>query len=231
MSESNRYYAVELASLSSALRGDSLRFNQAIPSGLLEGTRHALQTLREEHSFAWDLAPMRDQRWDVFAELSHVVANAVRIDGEEIGWDAWFGRQRLLIPVLDWNPLVRGFGSKWVCRPLPPIFFARRHLLPLAQQTAYTESWPHGFFLRSEYRTIIPGLHTLIHDAWQQLHEDSDVAVASIRPGQPMPKSLIDELGGEEEVNLTWQTQRAMRLYNALCVAAAKDRDLFSLGY
>lgn len=231
MSESNRYYAVEIKKLTAALRGESLRFNQAIPQDLSEATRRALNLIKDSSMFGWDVEPMRSQSWDVFAELNHVISNAVRIEGEDVGWDAWSGRHRLLIPVLDWNPLVRGFGTRWASRPLPPIYFASRHMMPLAKQTAYTESWPHGFFLRSEYREVIPGLHALIDSSLQTLHGEESKALSTLRPGQPLPASILDSVAGDDDVGLAWQTTRAMRLYNALCLAGAKDRDLFSLGY
>lgn len=231
MSESNRYYAVDIAQLTGALRGESARFKQSIPAEPSPVVREMLHRLRNDYCVAWDLAPLRGQRWEVYAELSHLLMNAVRLEGEECGWDAWSGRHRILIPVLDWNPLMRNFAQRWVCRPLPPLYFSRRYTLPLSQHTNYTESWPHGFFLRSEYGTVIPGLHAMMDHVWQTTHPGSDSPIARLRPGQPMPSELIDELAGDHDVTPLWQALRAARLYNALCVAGAREKDLFCIGY
>src|SRR5690625_6105558 len=96
MSENNRYYAADLARVTKAVRGGSARFNRTLKGDFHPMTEALTTTLFDGGSVAWDLSPLRHQSWEVFAELSMLVDLACRVQGQEVGWDAWAGTRRLL---------------------------------------------------------------------------------------------------------------------------------------
>lgn len=233
MSESNRYYAVPIESVTSALRGQSARFNRALKTDFHPVIEDIFGRMSEGEYIAWDMTPLRHQAWKVFTEASLLVTMACSIMGDEVGWDAWAGRHRLLSPLLDWSPLPRSFAQKLSARPVPPFYFARRHMVSLEKQTPYFESYPHGFFLQDEFADIIPPLLRLIDAHYMEIMEDSSSPVSTLRPGRPIPDDELRKLvlPHTDEVPQVWQLHRAVPLYNALCRAAKKNTDLFSVGY
>lgn len=233
MSESTRYYAIDIAQLMCVLRGESARYNKAIAGEHHPVTQRILDTLMDGGYVGWDLSPLRHQSWEVFSELSFLIGAACRLEGTECGWDAWSGRDRLLAPYMDWHPLTRRFAQRLISRPLPPFYFSRRFLLPLEDRTPYIESYPHGFFLRSEYGETVPGLLRLVHERFTLLTEETSSPAQHVRPGTPIDDATLAAFQWVEgdDAQALWQMQRALALYNALCQAAAKGTDLFCLAY
>ena len=230
MSESVTYYLVDIDSVSDALRGASAAFNRLVGASAAPIVTKLLVAMRTQTQVAMDLPPLSEEPWQSFAELARLVAQAVRLDTEEVGWDAWEGYNRVLIPLMDWNPIDRVFATHWVSRPLAPLAFEARDALPLEARTAYTEAWPHGYFRRSEYSAVIPSLHQFIDQTWTHLL-DGESPLQTVRPGQPIPGKNHPLLDDDDEPGVAWQLTRAIPLYNALCAAAAKNKDLFALGY
>lgn len=233
MSESTRYYAIEIAQMMCSLRCESARYNRAIAGDHHPVTQRILDTLKSGKPVGWDLSPLRHQSWDVYAEISFLIGAACRLEGTECGWDAWSGRERLLAPYMDWNPLTRRFAQRFISRPVPPFYFSRRHLLPLEQHTPYVESYPHGYFLRAEYGETVPGLLRLIHDRYTVFTGESLSPAQHVRPGTPLDEKTLAAFQWLEgdDTQAHWQLLRALALYNALCQAAAKGTDLFCLAY
>lgn len=233
MSESNRYYAVRIERVTGALRGESKRLNRALKFELHPVVEDLRTRMANGDYIAWDMTPLRHQPWKVFTEASLLISMAASLEGDEVGWDAWAGRHRLLSPLLDWAPLPRGFGRRFSSRPVPPFYFARRQLLPPEQQTPYVESYPHSFFLRSEFADHIPALLRLIDSYYQELMEEESSPVSTLRPGRPIAKAEFRALvlPDTDEHAQVWQLHRAVPLYNALCHAAQRETDLFCVGY
>lgn len=233
MSETNRYYAADLAQVTRALRGKSARFNRRLKGDFHPLTEQVTAVLFDGGSVAWDLPPLRHQSWDVFGELSMLVELACRLEGQEVGWDAWSDTRRLLIPLMDWHPLGPRFAHRFASRPIPPFYFAQRHLEDLEGQTPYIESFPHGFFLRQELEeTLVPVLQ-LIVSHYQTLTGDVTTPVSGLEPGQRIDARtrhalLLDE---SDDQALVWQYNRLIPLYNALCEAQRMNTDLFCVGY
>jgi len=233
MSESNRYYAVDARRVTDALRGRSERFNSAIKTEFHPVTESVLARMKDGDFIPWDMTPLRHQPWKVFTEVSMLIAMASSIQGKEVGWNAWSGRGRLLIPLLDWHPLSRGFSRRFASRPVAPFYFSRRHLVPTEKQTPYVESYPHSFFLNQEFAATIPPLLRLIEQNFCAVMEESTSPVTGLRPGRPIDKakqrSLL--LPDTDDNHQVWQFNRAIHLYNALCHAAKDNTDLFCIGY
>lgn len=233
MSESNRYYAVAIESVTSALRGGSARFNRALKGDFHPVTEDLSARMVDGGYVAWDMTPLRHQPWKVFNEMSMMVAMACSMQGKEVGWDAWSGRQRLLIPFLDWHPLSRRFAHRFASRPVPPFYFSRRHLVRSEKQTPYVESYPHSFFLNGEFAETIPPLLRLIDEHFCTLMDEPRSPVAHLRPGRPIDQATQRQLllPDTDDNHHVWQCNRAVQLYNALCHAAKEETDLFCVGY
>lgn len=233
MSETNRYYAATIARVTKALRGGAARFNRTLEGEFHPLTEALTAKLFEGGSVAWDLPPLRGQSWEVFGELSMLVDLACRVQGQEVGWDAWSGTRRLLIPLMDWHPLDESFARRFSSRPVPPFYFAQRHMEDAEGQTPYIESFPHGFFLRSEFDETIAPMLQLIESHYRVLTGERHTPVSDLVPGQPIDARtrhalLLDE---SDERHIVWQYNRMIPLYNALCEAQRMDTDLFCVGY
>lgn len=233
MSESNRYYAAEIAQVTKAMRGGSARFNRTISSDLHPLTEALTTRMFDGEDVAWDLPPLRNQGWAVFSELSMMVDLACRVQGHEVGWDAWEGNRRLLIPLMDWHPLGNRFAHRFSCRPIPPLYFAQRHLEDAEGQTPYIESYPHGFILRSEFEDTIAPLLKLLETLYRRITGERHTPVSGLRAGQRIDSStrhalLLDE---SDDQRIVWQCNRITPLYNALCEAQRMNVDLFCVGY
>lgn len=233
MSETNRYYAADLARVTHALRGGSPRFNRTLKGDFHPLTEAITSKLFDGESVAWDLPPLRHQSWEVFGELSMLVDLACRVQGQEVGWDAWADTRRLLIPLMDWHPLGRAFARRFSSRPIPPFYFAQRHMEDIEGQTPYIESFPHGFFLRSEFKETIGPVLQLIVSHYHMLTGERHTPVSSLRAGQHIDSNtrhalLLDE---SDDRHVVWQYNRMIPLYNALCEAQRMGTDLFCVGY
>lgn len=233
MSESNRYYAADIARVTTALRGGSPRFNRTLKGDLHPVTEALVTRMFDGKGVAWDLPPLRNQGWEVFGELSMLVDLACRVQGSEVGWDAWEGNRRLLIPLMDWHPLTRRFAHRFSSRPIPPIYFAQRHLEDAEARTPYIESFPHSFILRSEFDETISPLLQLLEAHYRTLTGERHTPVSDLRAGQRIDSRtrhalLLDE---SDDRRTVWQYNRIIPLYNALCEAQRMGVDLFCVGY
>lgn len=233
MSESYRYYAGDVATVSRALRGGAAKFNHQLRGEFQIVTEVITARMFQGEQIAWDEAPLRDQNWETYAELTMLIGMACTIDAKEVGWDAWPGQERLLAHLWNWDPLDATFAKRFLCRPISPFYFSRRHLLHPTQQTPYFESYPHGYFLQDEIPRTIAQLYDLIRQHYWVLANPSATPIDDLEPGQTIDletrRALL--LAHADDERMVWQFNRAIPLYNALCAAQKMDKDLLCVGY
>lgn len=183
----------------------------------------------------WDLPPLKNESWEVYAGLTGFYSQILRLLGKDVGFDVWPGWERSLWLSSDWHPLSREFGWKIACRPIKGVLF-RREQPPMPQAIRYLASWPHGWLTLEECRQYAPYLHLRLSELGQQI--GLEWPAKEIEDKLRLPELLnreerfeINNICAGRREPAVWQFQRSLALYEAMRKAIDAERDLISVGF
>ncbi len=238
MAEGNQYVMGSVKRLSEHINRQSVYApalqvlsNDQVPS---RGEAYVERILDGETVF-WDVGPLAQESWEVYAGLSGFYGQFVRLLGRDIAMDMWPGFDRARWISSDWYPLGGEFGWKVACRPLPGIGFRHRYT-GMPEALRYVSSWPHGWLSLEECRDAAPYVHRRVVELAIDLRLDWPVEDLGTRLAHPEELSVeesfeLHNLCAGRNDGVAWQFERALVLLKAMRRAVDRERDLISVGY
>lgn len=205
--------------------------NEQVPAT----ARDYVDRIMDGESIFWDLPPLSDESWEVYAGLCGFYAQLLRLLCRDVTLDVWPGWRRSEWISTDWRPLTRDFGWNVACRPMRGVVF--RHEKPgMPDAARYLASWPHGWLRVQECRDYAPYLHRCLCELAIEIGLDWELETLEERLAEP------ERLDREERFELNnlcagrsgrkvWQFQRGFVLFEAMRAAIDRDKDLISVGY
>lgn len=238
MGEGNQYMLGSLERIQEQLHRTSIyapALRVVIRDQVPERAQPYVEKILDGEGVFWDVAPLKQESWEVYAALTGFYSQFLRLVCQDIGLDVWPGWQRSRWVSLDWYPIARDLGWKVACRPLRGVFF--RHTQPeMPEAVRYLASWPHGWLSFDECEAYAPYLAELLVRLGREVGlewGETQLERRFTRPGAMDREARFDlfNICADRDTPQVWQLLRGWALLEAMREAITDGRDLISLGY